>query len=365
MAVYILNFLSIPLYDLLIKNKKKLVILLTIQMFLILALRFQFLGYDVKNYFFYFEHYQTIPAKELLQSLRLFGGANLPMGGHESGFVLFSWFVGTIGLDFHALLIIHSAICMSSTGIFIYRYSKNPALCFAFFVALGGFGYLIGILRQSLAFAIFLFAIPSLQKRRFLRYAFWVLLASLFHTSLLIVLLLYPLSKFSIKKKQLLTISLLCVFIVAFTPFLYDTVLNPILHFLEKSYVKTAFTYNNMFVLMVAMVASMLVFNKNKTTERSVFCWGGVLALLVQATAFHFSIMSRLAIGALLPFLYITVSNVISEQKNHLAKTLLPWGIYVVLLGFYIYTIQDLPHVPYIPCWHPSQAQSLASISAF
>ena len=39
MAIYLLNFISIPIYDLLIKNKKRLVFIIALQMFLMLSLR--------------------------------------------------------------------------------------------------------------------------------------------------------------------------------------------------------------------------------------------------------------------------------------------------------------------------------------
>ena len=66
MAIYLLNFISIPIYDLLIKNKKKLVLIVSLQLFLILALRADTLGVDLDNYKQFYEFYKTIKKNQQL-----------------------------------------------------------------------------------------------------------------------------------------------------------------------------------------------------------------------------------------------------------------------------------------------------------
>lgn len=75
--------------------------------------------------------------------------------------------------------------------LYYYLYSPNPIVCVFLFLSLGQFYCSMNFIRQTLAGVICLFALPYLQRRKFWQYCAIVLLASLFHTSALIMLVFY------------------------------------------------------------------------------------------------------------------------------------------------------------------------------
>ena len=155
MAIFLLNYISIPIYDLLIKKKRAVLLLVTLQMFLILALRADTLGVDLVDYKIFYEHYQTMTFGEIIRGFRPIGGS-AHVYGVDSGYVLFNWIIGKLGFSFHSFLVIYAGLVLSSVALFIDRYCEDVGVALATFVSIGGFVSLFGILRQSLALAIFL-----------------------------------------------------------------------------------------------------------------------------------------------------------------------------------------------------------------
>lgn len=352
MAIYLLNFISIPVYDLIFKKNKRLIIfLVSVQMFLILALRADTLGTDLPTYKFYFEYYETLPLLEILKGFRPIGGSAHDYGV-ESGYVLFNWIIAKSGLDFSAYLIIYAAIVVISSAIFIDRYCEDSALGLATFISLGGFVSLFAALRQSLGFAVLLFAIPALVKRKFWRYLLIVFIAGLFHQSLLIAILLYPLAKFKANKIFYLSIVLASLILVIFTPTLYNNIIFPILLKLGRYYYISDFAWNNMFAMMVFLALLIMEFFKQKNDSDNAMQCGYLMALPIQALAFYIPVFARLAGSVFMNFLCVLIPGTVYsfETRNQVfqAKTV----AYVGLFAFYLYTLfNNDVLVPYIPFW--------------
>lgn len=350
MAIYLLNFISIPIYDLLIKNKKRLVVLVATQIFLILALRADTLGVDLENYKQYYEFYRTLPFSEIIRGFRLVGGSTHDFGV-ESGYVLFNWLIGKTGASFHTFLVVYAAIVVGSVSLFIYRYCENPALGFATFISLGAFVSFFGILRQSLGLAILLMAIPSLVRRKFWRYLFWVILAGLFHQSLFIAILLYFFAK--LKANRALYVSVICASLIIplLTPVIYNKVIFPLLEKLGRYYFITEFEWNNMFAVMLALALIFMLFFKNSEQEDNSLQCAFLMALPLQALAFHIPIFSRLANAVFLNFSCAVLPNMLSricgKNQRFQANTV----AYIGLFAFYAYTMIDSVLVPYLPFW--------------
>lgn len=350
MAIYLLNFISIPIYDLLIKNKKRLVFLVATQIFLILALRADTLGVDLENYKQYYEFYRTLPFGEILRGFRLIGGSAHDFGV-ESGYVLFNWLIGQTGASFHTFLVIYAAIVVGSVSLFIYRYCENPALGFATFISLGAFISFFGILRQSLGLAILLFAIPSLVKRKFWRYLFFVALAGLFHQSLFIAILLYFFSKLKANRPLYASVIISSVLIPFLTPIIYNKLISPLLEKLGRPYSISDFSWNNMFAIMIALaLVFMLFFNNSEREDNSLQC-AFLMALPLQALAFHIPIFSRLANAVFLNFSCTILPNMLCRIDGKSQRFQANTVAYLGLFAFYAYTMIDSVLVPYVPFW--------------
>ena len=352
MAIYLLNFISIPIYGLLFKDRKRIIIALaSIQMFLILALRAITLGPDLETYKTYFDFYQTLSAWDIIKGFRPLGGSAHDYGS-ESGYVLLNWIIGKLGLDFQGFLVVYAAIIVASVAVFIYRYCEDPALGYAAFISIGGFVSLFGILRQSLALAVLLFAIPALVKRRFWKYFILVFVAALFHQSILLALLIYPLAKFKANKTLYITVILASLALVVLTPMAYNKFIFPILLKLGRYYYLSDFTWNNMFAVMILCAVLVMLFLRRRYESDNAMQCGYLITLPIQAMAFYAPVFARIALAVFMNFLCILIPGIVysfdSRSQRFQAKTV----AYVGLFAFYLYTLftNDVI-VPYVPFW--------------
>lgn len=345
MWIYLLNYISLPIYKLFIKDKKKYVILVTTQMFLILAFRAENIGYDLGNYRTYYEYYKTLPFSEIISSFNILGKANM-IYGQESGYVLLNWIIGKLGFSFHSYLVIHALLCMISTGVFIYRYSENPALSFALFISLGEFEFFFGILRQALGTAIFLWAVPALERREFKKYFIIIFVAFLFHSSLMIALPLYFLPLIKLRRSHYIGIMAGSICLCFLTPFLYNWFIAKLFALMGRTTYTLKFEWNNMFLLMLIFAAFFCVMYDMNINNSLQWCY--LMILPVQALTFYFSILSRSSIYTFFFFGYVITANIVENQKMSAEKIILKLIVYFAGGIFYIYSLPKGVTIPYI-----------------
>lgn len=93
MTIYILNFLTLPLYGF-IFNRRTLCFIASLQMFLILAFRADTIGVDLPTYQTGFEYISGLSFEDMAVTLHFFHFADLPhLWGFESGWVVLNWLV--------------------------------------------------------------------------------------------------------------------------------------------------------------------------------------------------------------------------------------------------------------------------------
>jgi hypothetical protein len=112
----------------------------------------------------------------------------------EMGYILYMRLFQIFGVSFWPFFIITKIITL---GIFIstiekYSTRDNIFYVWTFFLAFIGFYFWIDTpFRSLIATSIFLLALPALRKRKIFHYMLWIILASSFHTSAIIMVLLY------------------------------------------------------------------------------------------------------------------------------------------------------------------------------
>lgn len=352
MLIYLLNFISIPIYSLLFKDRKKLIIsLVSLQLFLLLVLRADTFGTDLATYKIYFEHYKTMSFGEIISGFRIIGGSAHDYGV-ESGYVFLNWIIGKLGCNFNAYLVIYAALIIPSIAVFIDRYCEDAAIGFATFVSLGGFMSLFATMRQSLALAIFLFAIPALVDRKFWRFAIIVFFAGLFHQSFFIALLLYPLAKFKANRTLYAAMMLASVLLILCVPPLYNNLIFPILLKLGRYYYLSEFTFSAFFALLLIIAVVLMVFFRREHKEDNAMLCGFLMTLPFQALAFYIPVFSRLAGAVFINFLSPLFSTLVCSFKTQSQRIQARTVTYAVLFAFHLYTlIIEEVLVPYLPFW--------------
>lgn len=109
----------------------------------------------------------------------------------EKGYLLFAWSFSQIFPKYQALLIISGIFFAFSICSFLKKNCKNPMLGLLIFNCFGLFNFLVQGLRQGIAMCICLFAIEFYKKNKPIRFVIVVFIASLFHASAWIFLIVY------------------------------------------------------------------------------------------------------------------------------------------------------------------------------
>jgi hypothetical protein len=367
-----------PIYGFLIKNKKLLISVISIQLFLILAFRDESLGVDVANYKEYYEFWSTLSFSEIIKGFRFFSNSNI-IYGLESGYVLLNWVIAKLGFTFHSYLVIHAAICIFSFACFINRYSNVPWLSYAILICLGIYSYTFCILRQSLAVAFLLFSIKYISKKKFIKFLLLNILAILFHRVAIIFLPLYFISKIKISDKSIISSLIICVAFFALIPVIDKIILQPIFLSTGKTYQLESFSFNKLlifvFIIFFALIFLMKTSKKGKISVNSLqrksyknvfeiylknknictFFWMFILGIYVQCLSIYMPIFSRIAIGLFFISLIIIIPKTVSATFKDSEVKYVNFTVYLCFLLYFILlnvlSVDSLMITPYVSVW--------------
>lgn len=352
MAVYILNFLTLPIYNLILRDRKRFVTVMTLQLFLILALRDTDVGMDLGNYSGGYEYISSLGFTDLLSRLRLISTAKLVYPySYESGYVVVNWIIGKLGFSFHSFLVLHAAFCMTTFGIFIYRYSKAPWLSFSMLIALSYFEYSFGILRQILAICILLYAIPCIEKKKPLRFLILVFLAFTMHRVALIFAIMYLAYYVTVTKKIYLLNAAAWVVLIALSPFVFNVLLSKLLVLLGKpGYSVGNFEWSHRMTLLLAIAIAAfftLDFHSLKDKRNSIIAWGFLLTFPIQIFGMNNEVFGRMVLIYLI-FAVVFVPNVLAEyKKKPILAEIGSYGLWMLMFLMMVQQYYSSQIVPY------------------
>ncbi len=190
MLIYNLLLLLVIVLGILLCEWKKckrsdLLFLVTVSvaMIVISSLRAHTVGIDYDMYAYYFKQVHDGGWAFLIS------GAN----GYriEPGYSLLNYIVSLFTPDVRVFMAVVSVLVTVLTAVLAYKYTPIPWITMYVYVSFGFFVNTLSFIRQSIAIAIFLFAVPYLMKRKFLPYLLIVILAATFHKSILIMVVAY------------------------------------------------------------------------------------------------------------------------------------------------------------------------------
>lgn len=356
MLIYIINYLSIPVYSFLLKDKRKVILLVCAQMFLILAFRSTSLGFDMRNYETYFNEWSQYSFSRMVSGTRIFVGHRLPWG-LESGYVWLNWLCAKAGIGFRGFLAVHTFISMFSLGYFLRNNARNSGMALALIISLGIFQSYFYILRQMLALSVLLFSVDAIKERKLVKFLMEICVAVLFHRAAAVCVLLYFLYGKKINKNMLCFVYAVSALTVLAVPYIYNGIVIPILKYVGKAdlYPLEEFQPNNMIILMAMFLLYIWIMANTKEFFRDekyrIGFWGGALALLIETFSLYVPVISRIAITICLPFAMPMIADVAYCQKNTENKYILQISFYVLLFMFYLYQLRASSIVPYLTFW--------------
>lgn len=173
-------------------NKKYFVVSASIILFLYAALRAHNLQIDIPRYVDYYEEYAKLSFDEIME---LFDSEQ-----KDPFYYVFSWLFSRIFKNVQWWLAFVALAYIFAVGLIIYKESESPVLSFLAFLSLAYFEFSLSGLRQTLALSLTLLSYFGIKNRKWKQFLILVLLASLFHRSALIFLIVYPIANTKVGK---------------------------------------------------------------------------------------------------------------------------------------------------------------------
>ncbi len=135
----------------------------------------------------------------------------------EWGYSLLNYLVSLVSGDVRVFMAVAAVLIMGLTCVFIARYSPSWWLSVYVFLSFGFFNNSLCFIRQSIAIAIFLFAVPFLKEKKLVPYLVVVVLAASFHKALFIMVVLYFIAHIPVNWKSLTAYGVLTALVLIFS----------------------------------------------------------------------------------------------------------------------------------------------------
>lgn len=248
---------------------------------------------------------------------------------YESGFKLLCEFLYTINSNPQFLFIITSLFIIPSVCRFISKHSSNKILSLILYLTLNVYFFELTGLRQAIAIAIMVYAYDALLNNKKMIFSILIILASLFHQSALLLLLIFILFD-KIKYNNKVYFKVLLFTLVSF--FAFQPLLGLFSKYFSKyaGYIGSDFGTENYFGALFQFLLSFAIYtvchfiyvknstNSNRNTEFLLKC--SALAMYFYAMSMKMSIVGRMAPYFMI-YSIILIPNIekyISTQKNKL-----------------------------------------------
>lgn len=357
MTVLLANAALILFYTVVFHSNKKLIVTLgTIQIFLVLALRANSYGLDAVYYMNGYGLISQFGFRDLLACINHnpLGTAHLVYPySFENGWVILNWLFSRLGLDYHWFIVFTSAITAICFGHFVYKYSEDPGISLFVLCSMNFLLYSFFILRQTFALCICLESIPYILKKKPVQFCILMFLAISFHRSAILFAVLYPLAGMKLRKNTYLKAIIVFFTVLLVSVSILPIVLPVILSFFFKAHLDLKFEMNNLILLQLLIVACCCLFETEKIAEENsvnnLLLW----ALLASLISYAF-MLSNEVLARSNEFLWIFVAPLIPLMLNRLEGhiRILATMFLVFLLFFYlIYLVHGSVYDPYLTCF--------------
>ncbi len=178
---------------------------------LMLALRHQSMGVDLR-YYTYYGYLGRFDAIANAPWNTVFG---VKVANYEKGYIFFNKLVSTIYNDRQFFLAACAFFTILPIVYVIYKKSVSPLQSIVIYMGLPVFLLGFSGLRQSLAIGICFFALLYIEDKKFIKFVALVLLAVTFHKSAIIFLIAYPLYRLKMDKaRRWLTVILIPIIFI-------------------------------------------------------------------------------------------------------------------------------------------------------
>lgn len=293
MNIYIFNLISVLIYAILIEyiplNRKNKSFLFGgisfFQFFLISILRAETVGTDLSNYIGHFKTLQNYEYSDLF---------TYPL---EYGFIIYNKLLGEISVEPRILIIGLALPILVSFMLYIYKFSNYIWLSVFLFITLGYYTSSFNICRQFIAIAILIQSLRYVEERKFGTFLLYILLATSFHMTAIVFIILYPLSFFRVNKVYFsvaLGIAIILAYLIV--PPLLNYSISAFYEIYEGDISESTGGYGLFLLLLMVTFGGMLLKPSKISRNDELFFHIMIIACCMQLVSIQFNLFSRVVL---------------------------------------------------------------------
>jgi len=312
--------------------------------FLMLALRGLECGIDTRQYSRLFQRYSGLSLSRILLTQN-----------HELGYKLLIKLVAFLGGDYQMFLAATSAICVFPLWYIYKRESENQLLTIALFLTVAPFVMYFSGIRQAISMSIGIAAWYCAREKKLFWFVLAVLLSIQFHSSSMILFILYPLYHAKITPRWLWFVIPCMVLVYVFK----TSIFNFLFTFLWKEYELTEETgATTVLILLIMFAVYSFILPDEKKMDADTIAMRNLL--LCSVVLQFFAMLHPLSMRInyyLLIYVPILITRIANRSKERF-KQIAGLSVAVMTVFFMYYFISDgingsddLSIFPYIPFW--------------
>ena len=327
--------------------KQGIIVLIAVTLTLVSALRGLTIGRDLINYI---PRYSTLGSSDWGSLFTLADRYSF-----EYGFAVFCKLLYMIDPDPGFFLIVTSVII----GLGFYKFSKLsklPLTTFFIIYSFGLYGSSMNIVRQFLAFSIFVFGIRFLTERKLIKYILVVLLAMSIHTMSILYFLLYCLYIKEFDRKSLIILIGISGILAVIGPSFLGAIISRTsfawyLSGLGKGSGESTLVLLS-FILIGAYIYRKKIFEIDK--QDNLCMWGLAIAIVFNSMALSFAIFARI-MTFFTPFMAILVPDLVYALKKKGTNVYILLGILMICfyIFYYMYVLMGETGQGVSEAWYP------------
>ena len=344
MIIYFIQLLSIPIIIQTIKQKEKIRnLIIFLILFIPSAIRDISIGADNSTYKFFFLLYGKYSWKEVFRSTEL-------------GYVLLNKIVYIFSTDFRTLIVVISFISTIGVVWFATKYSKDLTISLFLYVCMFYYISTFTFFRQAIAMTLIFLAYDYAQNKTPFKFVLAVIMASLFHNTAIVCLLIYPLIHVKLKKVHLLFLVPLLFLGIYFRDSIFNIVWSIVGG--RYNYYSNNFSSGSgqsMLLLDVVILAFVIISmfglkqrEEFSSYEKQLMLWLAGMTTFLQGIALSFALMNRMTQYFAIP-LCILLPNLIKSSFKYKDKLLVKLVLMIFGVAFFYYQLKISPEsiVPY------------------
>lgn len=342
----IIFFMILDLFTTKKRTKNKLSLILILLLTIFAVLRSVFVGTDMPMYSVDFVAISKMPFIKCLSTR------------YELLNILLFKLIGYFSVDYQSLVVVSSVLINFGVYIFIIKNQSNPLSATIFYFTLNYYFIFFCLMRQAFALLIVMLGFMYLKDKKIKQYIICVIIASMFHTSAIVFLVLLLLGmiveKINMKNDAFLIVIVLFLSITGFAfgkqiLLIATRIIGVYEKYLSTDYINSSYVTAGLYTLtsLCFLVFGILVPSKKviseeqeKSSKYDLLKWMLIIGTVISAVSMKIALFSRIYLyfGFFAIFWLSDALELLQKKNNKLLWKIILYFftfLYVVVVSIY------------------------------